>query len=382
MLAGRSRRRAAIVAGALAGVLTPLAAHAATGLVLSLQLAPGAAGATQSVDYLTPLNSNADVPVYLYATVTGTTSVTAAAAYQGFQYAFYNILDANAPGSGVGVTPTLDTATTKFNTVSTNAFNFAANGTTIGSTANGASGILAGSTTVLSDVAFARSASDGPVWNTAGSSPNVYVSPSGTSVSFLVETLNVKPTAFLASTRAPNGQNYSKFSVSIPAIGIVGGSEYKGANWNQDSTSNVSNGSPGSIQNGAYSGSTSFVTFEDTEAGDTDGNGTVDINDLGQLAFNYNKFPSGGATWAQGDFDGNGKVDINDLGALAFNYNHPLTGIPPTVSFATALAEVEASDPSFAAALAGTQFAAVPEPTTLGLIGIAGIGLLRRRRKV
>src|ERR1700733_13593325 len=82
MLAGRSRRRAAIVAGALAGVLTPLAAHAS--LTISLQLAPGAAGATQTVKYLTPVNNGADVPVYVYATVTGTQATD----FQGFQYAY------------------------------------------------------------------------------------------------------------------------------------------------------------------------------------------------------------------------------------------------------------------------------------------------------
>jgi hypothetical protein len=378
MLAGRSRRRAAIVAGALAGVLTPLAAHAATGLVLSVQLAPGAAGATQTVAYLTPQNSNTDIPVYVYATVTGANPATAGN-YQGFQYAYYNVLDANAPGSGIGVSPTLDAGTTAFTNetplpANNPAYNFAANGSYIGSTANGGSGILAGSTTVLSDIAHVRSASDGPVWNgtsvTAGDS---YVN--GNSVSFLVETLEVKPTAFTASTTAAGGQNYSKFSVSIPNITSpsLGGPEYQGANWNQDSTSNTGDGSTASIKNGTYSGSTSFVTFEDTLLGDANGNGTVDINDVNTTVLNFGK----AEPWSGGDFDGAATVDINDINDVILGFGKTLTNITPTVL--TDLAQISAANPGDT--VLSSALSAVPEPASLSVLALAGAATMMRRRR-
>jgi hypothetical protein len=55
-----------------------------------------------------------------------------------------------------------------------------------------------------------------------------------------------------------------------------------------------------------------------TTPGDTNGDGTVDVGDLGILAANYGK--TTGATWATGDFNGDGAVDVGDLGILAANY--------------------------------------------------------------
>jgi hypothetical protein len=383
MLAGRSRRRAAIVAGALAGVLTPLAAHAATpGLVISAQLGLGAAGATQTTQYLTPVNNNTDVPVYIYATVTGANSVTGGTSFQGFQYAFYNILDANAPGSGVGVSPTLDTTVTgtSFNNVSTS-FNFAANGSHIGATTN--AGILAGSTTAVSDIAQARSASDNPVWNTSGSSPNAYVSPDGKSVSYLIETLEVQPTAFAASTLLANGQNYSKISVSIPTSTLAnpalgGGAEYQGANWNQDSTSASGAGSTGSQKNGTYSAAAGFVTFEDTIKGDVNGDGVVTLTDIGIVINNYKTTQ----TWAGGNFEapGSSVVTLTDIGDAINAYKNNLATIPPTL-LEDVVSDADAGGDTALAAQAQAALSAVPEPTSIALLGVASIAMLRRRRR-
>ena len=55
--------------------------------------------------------------------------------------------------------------------------------------------------------------------------------------------------------------------------------------------------------------------------GDSDGDGKIDIGDVGALADNFGKFNSGGATRAQGDLDGNGTVDIIDLSILCDNWN-------------------------------------------------------------
>jgi uncharacterized protein (DUF2141 family) len=51
--------------------------------------------------------------------------------------------------------------------------------------------------------------------------------------------------------------------------------------------------------------------------GDANGDGMVDVGDLGILAANYGL---AGKTWANGDFNGDGKVDVGDLGILAANY--------------------------------------------------------------
>jgi hypothetical protein len=51
--------------------------------------------------------------------------------------------------------------------------------------------------------------------------------------------------------------------------------------------------------------------------GDANGDGMVDVGDLGILAANYG---GTGKTWAQGDFNGDTLVDVGDLGILAAHY--------------------------------------------------------------
>jgi hypothetical protein len=51
--------------------------------------------------------------------------------------------------------------------------------------------------------------------------------------------------------------------------------------------------------------------------GDANGDGMVDVGDLGILAANYG---GSGKKWEQGDFNGDGLVDVGDLGILAANY--------------------------------------------------------------
>jgi hypothetical protein len=54
-------------------------------------------------------------------------------------------------------------------------------------------------------------------------------------------------------------------------------------------------------------------------AGDVDGSGRVNIDDLGILLSNFNTI--GGATRDMGDLDGDGNVNIIDLGELLANFN-------------------------------------------------------------
>ncbi len=84
--------------------------------------------------------------------------------------------------------------------------------------------------------------------------------------------------------------------------------------------------------------------------GDANGDGLVDVADLGILGANFNQ---SGMTESDGDFNGDGLVDVADLGVLGANWSagHAMV----------------------------TGLALVPEPATLSLV-VMGMLLTRRRR--
>ena len=84
-----------------------------------------------------------------------------------------------------------------------------------------------------------------------------------------------------------------------------------------------------------------------TLSGDANGDGMVDVGDLGILGANYGA--ASGAGWTRGDFTGDGAVDVGDLGVLGAQYGQ------------------------------GVSAGAVPEPATLGLLLAGGLAVRRRR---
>ena len=132
------------------------------------------------------------------------------------------------------------------------------------------------------------------------------------------------------------------------------------------------------LSNGNISGDTDFVDANAntvpatvtngniivTFPGDTNLDGIVNSTDAITMARNYGL--QTGGTWAAGDFNGDGKINAADANLLQQYYSRSVNINPAVPTFS----------PSEASA------AAVPEPSTLGIVGIglSGLGLRRRRR--
>jgi fibronectin-binding autotransporter adhesin len=106
--------------------------------------------------------------------------------------------------------------------------------------------------------------------------------------------------------------------------------------------------------------------------GDLNLDGVVNGTDFGLLAANFGKSITGG--WDRGDLNYDGTVNGTDFGLLAANFGKSASG-SAVVLPASQWAALDA----FAAA--NGLGADVPEPASVGLIGIAAGGLLARRRQ-
>lgn len=96
-------------------------------------------------------------------------------------------------------------------------------------------------------------------------------------------------------------------------------------------------------------------------AGDLNDSGTVDETDFQTFEANYGT--TSGATWSMGDLDYNGTVDANDF--RLFVAGQQASGQTPSAD------EI---------AFGNSIGVPIPEPTAMAVLGLSGLGLIRRRR--
>jgi hypothetical protein len=76
----------------------------------------------------------------------------------------------------------------------------------------------------------------------------------------------------------------------------------------------------------------------------------------------------GGQAWSNGDFNGDGVVDVGDLAVLGTWYGSSY--IPPS-----------GNGYGSADSLTLSELSVIPEPAALGLLALAGLAVLKRRRR-
>jgi hypothetical protein len=102
-----------------------------------------------------------------------------------------------------------------------------------------------------------------------------------------------------------------------------------------------------------------------TYAGDANLSGKIDADDYFRIDSNYNK--SGTATgFFNGDFNYDGQINGDDYFLIDSNHTNPLGTFAPGSLPPGGISGVSA----------------VPEPASIGLLGLAAVGLFRRKRRM
>ncbi len=134
--------------------------------------------------------------------------------------------------------------------------------------------------------------------------------------------------------------------------GVFGGYEDNLIYWNDNKWNDLGGGETYVMQNDIRTDFGFIVEFEAPSLmGDVNLDGFVDDDDMSLLLANWGT----GNEWGLGDFNSDNTVDDDDLSLLLANWNE---GSPPPM----------AGDP-------------VPEPATMLMLGIGGVGALLRRKR-
>ncbi len=102
--------------------------------------------------------------------------------------------------------------------------------------------------------------------------------------------------------------------------------------------------------------------------GDADMSGKIDASDYFYIGFGFDNALTG---WTNGDFDYSGAVDASDYFLIGKAFGDTVDG----GGVLTPLS------PAYLADGGGKSGSLVPEPTTVGLLGLGALGLLNRRRR-
>jgi hypothetical protein len=100
----------------------------------------------------------------------------------------------------------------------------------------------------------------------------------------------------------------------------------------------------------------------------------VTLDDFSQFLNGYQLQSSATNNWLNGDFDYDGAVTLDDFSQFLFGYQHQGA---PLGALESMIESSSLSSSEKAMMLAAVE--AVPEPGCVALVGILGVGLLRRR---
>jgi hypothetical protein len=437
MSRSKSRWKAALLATVAGAAVSPLAAKAS--MTVGVYLNPIGTG-VQSLKYLTPDNTGTTVPLYVYAIVSGTGAVTTTpngsanvnsmGNFDGLQYLYYNLLaqGGNSAGLTGGISATTLNSTLGFDSQGTDQGSSNTSGgagaqaglvnltpgTSLGNASTGPV-VAVGATSALSATApisssamtqFAKPRAGGPVWSNYGvvngsgytsyaDGTNIIIGNGSNgvpvnSVAFLVEKFNYTPSAFNASS--PTATKSATFSIGAPfnsgGGSILSSSSYAPSNSFNDSSQSYTTYNSASGSSIAKLTSTVYtsghtLTLTDTLMGDATGDGTVGASDLGLVLGHFGLMDT---KWSDGNFlyysnSADTTINASDLGLVLGNFGLSAGPLPSVmVADSELLADPEAVALLEAAGV--TPVSAVPEPVSLGAVGLLAVaGLGRRRRR-
>src|SRR6185369_11303357 len=147
---------------------------------------------------------------------------------------------------------------------------------------------------------------------------------------------------------------------------------------NASGTTAIGYGTAGFLNKSSFKGvsplNTTDVLVKYTYYGDNDLSGATNLDDFTLFLGGYQ---NGGTTWAQGDYDYSGGVTLDDFTLFLKGYQQQGAPLSELESLINSMPMSSAERAAMLAAI-GT----VPEPAGLAVVGVAGAGLLMRRRRL